>query len=761
MESPEDAAGASGKFQDVSDKLNAPKKISQFEKARQEAEQKRLREEQEAERALQEFEDSFAEHDNAGPDGDNAESTFGPRNTGRSNPRSRFDQPYGSTTGPPPSLKRKRELDQLAEERRRSGREDFGSRRHDRPSSDGRQVRLGDDDDDELESALGRHSPEPTVRKPTMLLQLLPGTTTERDIRSIIPSSLKIEDVHFLPSSRNKQDNDRYLSALVSASASTPISDVDKAIGQMQNKYLGFGCYLKISRHVSSTGKLGNIETSVLAMTNKNPFGATQQQSYQEANRPSYREAAPPTSLSRVPPPSNFGPQGSAGQNRPSASLSVSVSAPTDIKLLKLIHHTAEQLIAYGPDFEALLMAQPDIQKDEKWAWLYDSTSQAGIYYRWLIWDHLSGDRDKTINELNIFASGPHWSTPSETPKYASVTCLEQVCEDDDYYSSDEDGADEDTQKRPLPGAPGGQVVNIDDIGNPSFNSQTNYLNPARRAKLTHLLARVPDNIATLRSGDVARVTHFVIHNAGNGAEEITDMLISNLEHPFRYAVKYSDDPPSPSPDESEVKKDRSTAQLIALYLISDVLLTSSTSGVRDAWKYRNLFETALLSRQVFARLGRLERVHSWGRMKAEQWKRKVGVILDLWQAASVFTTDTWRALEKGMWKSAADEGGQKKEEIKRKVEAMKEKARMNEAVTQQQPQRRVRPTAAELNDAPDEKPVVSVGSGFGFALSGSGKGTKGGGMGFSLAPSANAGKKEDKAGPEKGAGGVFGDDSD
>jgi U2-associated protein SR140 len=87
----------------------------------------------------------------------------------------------------------------------------------------------------------------------------------------------------------------------------------------------------------------------------------------------------------------------------------------------------------------------------------------------------------------------------------------------------------------------------------------------------------------------------------------------------------------------SKQKIDMSSAKLVGLYLISDILASSATSGVPKGWRYRSLFEAALRSHKVFEHLGRLEKELSWGRLRAEKWKRSVGTLLHLWEGWSIF----------------------------------------------------------------------------------------------------------------------------
>ncbi|KAI9681947.1 MAG: hypothetical protein M1817_000001, partial [Caeruleum heppii] len=49
------------------------------------------------------------------------------------------------------------------------------------------------------------------------------------------------------------------------------------------------------------------------------------------------------------------------------------------------------------------------------------------------------------------------------------------------------------------------------------------------------------------------------------------------------------------------------------------------------------LFEAALKRRKTFERLGRLDKDMSWGRLRAEKWKRSVSSVLQLWEGWCVF----------------------------------------------------------------------------------------------------------------------------
>ncbi|KAI7342828.1 hypothetical protein KC336_g23136, partial [Hortaea werneckii] len=198
-----------------------------------------------------------------------------------------------------------------------------------------------------------------------------------------------------------------------------------------------------------------------------------------------------------------------------------------------------------------------------------------------------------------------------------------------------------------------------------------------------------------LRKGDVARVTNFAINHAGEGAEEIVDLLLLNVDKPLAHslAARYEDSNISQNseddyePDEElpglgsstphttqEGRRDddSSNAKLIGLYLISDILSASSTAGARNAWKYRQLFESGFKSRKTFEHLGKLDRELAWGRMKAEQWKRKIGVIFGIWEGWSVFSSDVHKELKQSFFEPPMSEAEQAVEQAAKESEERK-----------------------------------------------------------------------------------------
>jgi U2-associated protein SR140 len=590
---------------DISTKLAAPAKKSLFERQKAEAEAKRLKEQQETAAVYEDFVKSF----------DNDEDDHGP-SSGAFSKRHFTSQPGlgrgskklsgpGSLGPSGPPLSRKRPFENSRETKR-------GIFSYEEEYKDPKTA-FQDSDDEKNELSKSR-AEERAAPKPTLHLSSLPLGTSTAAVKALMPSNLNVDGVRFLPIS------DRSSSAIVTLAEGTPAGDLDTAVSALQNKYLGWGFYLSISRHLSSA-VTNALPTGLNASVA--PFGAKPiQQTF---------------SLSRAPPP-RFAPP---GQRNPPTQ--VNVKAPTDLKQLKLIHKTVESIITHGPEFEALLMSRPEIQKEEKWAWIWDSKSEGGVYYRCRLWDVLTNaqqrikfgrGRNDTMNQT-VFDNGTTWAAPEGTLPFEYTTSIEEVVSDSDYDSSEDDDSGDEGRRRIQHLQAG---ASIPESGAPGETDLPAYLNPLHKAKLVHLLTRLPTTTAKLRRGDVARITSFAISHAGAGADEVVNLLTTNIHRPFNLShakALHAEDEPEEEPNAE--KEDLAPTKLIALYLLSDILSSSSTSGVRHAWRYRALFEASLRAHKTFEHLGRLEKDLSWGKLRAEKWKRSVISLLSLWEGWCVF----------------------------------------------------------------------------------------------------------------------------
>ena len=672
-------------FPDISSKLGAPTKKSLFERQKADAEAKRAREKAETAAVYETFVKSFDDNGDAEPSHEHASGRlasgagisgsggpFGGASAGgpgkrhftstglKSGPGSLGKNGPGSFGPPQTAFSRKRPYDDYQSGRRdRDRRHGMFSYDDEHPALNSREPAdtasafRAEDDDDPSGSGEAK-----VAAKPTLHLSSLPPGTSPAVIKALIPSILAVENVRILPpsapnSAHSSSIDRKSTSAIVTLASETPATDIDTIVSQLQNQYLGFGFSLSISRHLSSAALSGSTAITAPAtagLTNL-PFGA--------------RPIPQHTSLSRAPPPGQgrFAPPQSytsstpySSRNRPATQ--VVVQTPADLKQLKLIHKTLEALLTYGPEFEALLMSRPSIQQDEQWAWLWNSRSAGGVYYRWRLWDILtdSGNRrqrqGRSIYGLGsgsgeeIFAHSAPWVPPEQNLKFEYTTYMDEFISDPDYNSSDEEDNEGGLSRRYNdhitttggPPAEGVADTNTDGVG---------YLNPLAKAKLVHLLARLPESNAKLRKGDIARVTAFAIEHAGSGADEVVEIVVGNVEKPLTHSAANKEkntnsdrddrDGDEKDMDREKEKVDTTPASLVGLFVISDILSSSSTSGVRHAWRYRSLFETVLKKQKVFESLGRVDKEQGWGRLKAEKWKRSVQAVLSLWEGWCVF----------------------------------------------------------------------------------------------------------------------------
>ncbi|KAH8666358.1 hypothetical protein BX600DRAFT_380652 [Xylariales sp. PMI_506] len=678
-------------FPNVEAKLQKAPKQSAFEKQKAEAEAKRKREAAETAAVYESFVKSFDHDDDdddqiraiaqgapfnrssglggvrggggGGPGGRRhfgAGLKSGPGSLGPA-PASGFNQKSGpGSLGPlPTSYGRSRGHDGGFQ--RDYGRRDDGSggrltrydddrerlREHDPPPSK-TISKAFDTSDDEGEGRTAGRAEERAVAKPTLRLANLPLGTSPALIKSLIPTNLTVENVKILPPSGLGPNERKFMAAIVVLSPETPAADMDAAVSSLQNRYLGYGFYLNIHRHLSSVVSSSVAASSLASTASSQPFGAkpVAQPSDQNTHRQNqfHRGYAPPSS---------YGAAGGGPISR-TALLHVPVQAPRDIKQLQLIHRVIESVLEHGPEFEALLMSRPDVQREEKWAWLWNARSEGGVWYRWHLWEIITGSQangGKRGKYLPLFEGSHAWKAPEKPLLYEYNTKIDEFVSDPEYNSSDDDDDFDDDGHKQNEGATTGA------------DTENTYLNPLDKAKLVHLLARLPTTISRLRKGDIARVTTFAITHASRGADEIVELIVSNVRSPFSFtsanprhknvSKSENDDngagsnPSTPPPTEDKDKTganeqvDTSGASLVGLYVVSDILSSSATSGVRHSWRYRQLFESALRERNIFEHLGLAAERLGWGRLRSDKWKRSIGLVLSLWEGWCVFPAES------------------------------------------------------------------------------------------------------------------------
>ncbi|EFQ33570.1 coatamer subunit protein [Colletotrichum graminicola] len=651
-------------FPDVEAKLQKPSKQSAFERQRAEAEAKKAREAAETAAVYQDFVKSFDHDDEDNP----TTGRFGSMSSQRPPPKapgfggaplgaaaaskrhfgasalksgpgslgpvSSFKSGPGSLGPPPGSLGRKRGFDAFRQEKDRDGRLGFEEREE--PMS---VAKVFNNSDDEDEANPDSRVEEMAVARPTLRLSQLPPGTSPAFIKSLIPTNLTVDNVKILPPVGPSGTERKCAVAIVTLSQDTPATDIDAAVSSLQNRYLGYGFNLSLHRHLSST--VATATASALGSTSagSQPFGA----------KPVSQQTTPGNATTQhafhrgFAPPTSYAPNLGGPINR-SSILHVPVKPPNDVKMVQLINKTIESVLEHGVEFEALLMSRPEVQREEKWAWIWDARSEGGIWYRWRLWEIVTGasSRSNKGRYLPLFDGSHAWKAPEKGLPYEFATNVDEFVSDSEYNSSDDEDFDGDNRENQTQGP----------------EAEATFLNPLDKAKLTHLLSRLPTTLSKIRKGDIARVTAFALTHASRGAEEVVDMIVSNVERPFALTAANPDfhssikdkgkqadgsELPAAEPEEKTDKEgpDTSGASLVGLYVVSDVLSASSSSGIQRAWRYRQVFEGVLKERRIFEHLGLMAERLNWGRMRAEKWKRSVGLVLGLWEGWCVFPTES------------------------------------------------------------------------------------------------------------------------
>ncbi|KAK5652794.1 hypothetical protein OQA88_9650 [Cercophora sp. LCS_1] len=641
-------------FPDVEAKLQKPGKQSAFERQKAEAEAKRRREEAETAAVYEDFVKSF-DHD----EDDNANSSYGSRSRhgpgiserpafgsqapfGGGAGRRHFGVPSGvapksgpGSLGPVPAFGKRRPYDGPQSGYQRDADESRGRLAFDDKDSASLSNAFDASDEENVASTTDR-AEEKAVSKPTLRLANLPPNTSAAFLKTLIPPNLTVENVKIVPPSGPSGTERKSIAAIVTLSKETPATEIDTAVSALQNRYLGFGFFLSLHRHLSSAAIASGLTTVTSSAAVSHPFGA------KKVEEPLSQVSQPVGYGRGYAPPPSYGPPIGGPLNR-SGLLHVPVQPPKDIKQLRMIHKVIESVLQHGADFEALLMSRPDVQREEKWAWIWDARSEGGIWYRWRLWQIVTGSQARA-KYVPLFEGSYAWKAPEQPLAYEYTTGVDEFVSDSEYNSSDEEDFEE-AQARQA------------DSGGGLNEQEDTFLSPIEKSKLAHLLARLPTTLSKIRKGDIARVTTFAITHASRGADEIVNIIVSNIELPFAYtsanpnhrAGAREKDQEEGSRDASPVAEDKtaadttdmSPARLLGLYVISDILSSSSTSGIRHAWRYRQLFEAALKNRKIFELLGGMADRLNWGRLRADKWKRSVGLVLNLWESWCVFPLET------------------------------------------------------------------------------------------------------------------------
>ncbi|RDA93906.1 hypothetical protein CP533_4528 [Ophiocordyceps camponoti-saundersi (nom. inval.)] len=623
-------------FPDIEAKLAKPVKQSAFERAKAEAEAKRKRDEAETAAVYEEFVRSFEQDDDEGSRRGGFQGApqrtrnhFGgpPPSSSLATGKRHFAMTGSKKSGPgtlgpvPTSYGTKRSFNEYSGEQR--GR--LAGTYQDAVSgsmSVSEAFNHASDDEDDLQRDAMERAELKAIAKAQLMLSNMPPGTSPAAIKALIPDTLTVDAVRIEPPTGPGSEKKR-INAVVTLSRESPGSALDAAISTLHNRYLGCGFYLSVHRHLSSAVS-NTLSTLPSSSSAAQPFGAKRA----EQKPAPHKLSGPHGYRGGFAPPSSYHQAGSGSR---SSRFYVPATAPDDIRTLRLIHKTVERVLEYGHDFEALLMSRPQVQREEKWAWLWDSTSAGGIWYRWRLWVLTTGYkiRPKREPQVGIFEDSSPWQVPDPLA-FEFVSQLDEFVSDAEYNSSDDEDMDRDAPRE----------NNVGEVERP-------FLTPLEKAKLVHLLARLPVSLTKIRKGDVARVTAFALMHADRGPGEVVDLIVSNIGKPFAFTSAGGE---KKNKENKEARQatgtedgsamegpDTSAGSLIGLYVVSDILSSSSTTVFRHAWRFRGQFEKALKDYQVFEFLGTMPEKNGWGRLRAEKWKRSIGLVLNLWEGWCVF----------------------------------------------------------------------------------------------------------------------------
>lgn len=621
-------------FPDAEAKLAKPIKQSAFERSKAEAEAKRKRDEAETAAVYEEFVKSFDHEGDDAPGGGAAPQrprhSFGGPPSGFNTNKRHFAMSSMRKSGPgslgpvPGSYAAKRSFNNFS-----NGAGDFTASQMEPqggPKSISTMFNNVSDGEVDIQRDAHERAELKAIAKSQLRLTNMPPGVSPAAIKALFPDPLIVHAVKIEPPAAPSNER-RCTNAVVVLARETRGGAIDAAVSSLHNRYLGYGYYLSAHRHLSSA-VMNPVTAPIPSSSVAQPFGA----------KPMEQKPGPHKHMGQhgfhrgFAPPSSYSHAGSAANQ--ADRFYVPVKPPDDIRVVRMIHMVVEQVLEAGVEFEALLMSRPEVQHEEKWAWIWDSKSVGGIWYRWRLWELMTGYISNPQKEpyVTLFEGSAPWQVPEPLP-FEFVTDLDELVSHPDYDSSDDEEMDRD----------GKREINASEVERP-------FLGPLDKAKLVHLLARLPTSHSKLRKGDVARVTVFALQHADRGPAEVVDLIISNIGNPFAFTganphrnkeLKEARQATSTEDGSANDAPDTSAASLIGLYIVSDILSSSSTTVFRHAWRFRGLFETALKNRQVFDFLGTMPEKRGWGRLRAEKWKRSINLVLHLWEGWCVFPGKT------------------------------------------------------------------------------------------------------------------------
>ncbi|KAI4943422.1 hypothetical protein J4E91_009331 [Alternaria rosae] len=411
--------------------------------------------------------------------------------------------------------------------------------------------------------------------------------------------------------------------------------DLDAAMNKLNDKkYLGKGYYLHLDRYLGSRTADTTQQTKA--------FGA--------------RWQAPELPKGFAPPPDLGGGGGGRGPRENTEDLIITANQPPDLATLRLVHQTIEGVILGGVEFEAALMNEPQVQDEERFAWLYDQKHPVNRYYRWRLHQIVTNSTDS-----EIFAGQGAWKGPVDPLRHEFVDHVGAFESDDESLDSDDEEEKEKPQFKPLP---------VGDNYPGRVDNGHGIMNPRSRAMLLWMINAIPPG--SIVYDDLAAISTFAVEHAAQGMDEVTSILVSNIINPFQLTDANTRNRAGDADGKDDIRRpDLRQVTLNALRIVSDVLLvTAKESGV--SYKYRLAIGTELVERKVFEHLEQLPQKLEMGRMTERTYREDVNGILAVWTGDHLFDDATLKYLEDAF--NAREREREELEQQKRAAEKRKRK---------------------------------------------------------------------------------------
>ncbi|KAI4612885.1 hypothetical protein J4E80_006940 [Alternaria sp. BMP 0032] len=385
--------------------------------------------------------------------------------------------------------------------------------------------------------------------------------------------------------------------------------DLDAAMNKLSDKkYLGKGYYLHLDRYLGSRTADTTQQTKA--------FGA--------------RWQAPELPKGFAPPPDLGGGGGGRGPRENTEDLIITANQPPDLATLRLVHQTIEGVILGGVEFEAALMNEPQVQEEERFAWLYDQKHPVNRYYRWRLHQIVTNSTDS-----EIFAGQGAWKGPVDPLRHEFVDHVGAFESDDESLDSDDEEEKEKPIFKPLP---------VGDNYPGRVDNGHGIMNPRSRAMLLWMINAIPPG--SIVYDDLAAISTFAVEHAAQGMDEVTSILVSNIINPFQLTDANTRNRAGDAAVKDDIRRpDLRQVTLNALRIVSDVLLvTAKESGV--SYKYRLAIGTELVERKVFEHLEQLPQKLEMGRMTERTYREDVNGILAVWTGDHLFDEKTLKELD-------------------------------------------------------------------------------------------------------------------